>query len=123
MNGIATGLWRRLAGAPFKFLFSDFDDRRQKRKDDDDRNDLVNVVVNVGNHLTEKVTAKHRSDHPADTTGDVVDDKPFVFHRADAGDDRRERSKNRYEPGDDNREGSVALIEFFGGDEMLAVKK
>lgn len=116
------GFERLLADATFEFLSGNLDDCRQERKDDDNRNDLVYMVMDVGNHLTEKIAAKHCCYHPADTASDVIDDEAFVFHCADAGDHRRERSKYRDKPRDHDGERSVALIKFLGGNEVLAVE-
>src|SRR5918992_1534949 len=111
-----------LARAPFKFFFGNLDDRRQEGEKDNHYDDLVNMVMNIWHHLTEKVAAEHSRDYPTDAAGDVVDDEAFVLHRADPGDHGCECSEYRNEAGDHDGEGAVALVKFLRSDEMLAVK-
>ena len=53
-------VWLIAADAPpASSLAGKLDDGGQKRENDDDDDDFVNVVMDVRNDLTEKITAEH----------------------------------------------------------------
>ena len=60
----------------------------------------------------EEVAAEQERSTQATAADDVVDGERRVGHRADAGDERRERADDRHEAREDDRLAAVLLVEL-----------
>ena len=76
-----------------------------------------------GTERPRKYPVKRHAGDPADTAGNVEQGKAAVFHFCNARHHRGERAGERHEPGQDNGDSAVAIVELFGFDQVVAAEE
>ena len=99
------------------------DDGRKNGNDDDDGNDIVNVLADVGDEMAERVAAKDHGANPEDAAKNIEEKISRIRHFCGACDGRTKRSNDGDEARENYGPAAVFFVEIVGALEMAAAEK
>src|SRR5690606_23661777 len=88
----------------------------------DNGEDDQREIVFHSRQVAEEIAKQQEAPYPQQRTDDVVSEKAPVVHGADAGNEWRKGTNNRYKAGQDNGFAAVFLVKRLGAQQMLAVE-
>src|SRR6266481_1176677 len=96
------------------FTFDNADDCGKNGNKDDDRDDVVDVLADIGNRAAERKAAENHSAYPEDTSEDVVAEVSGVGHASGASDGWAKSSNDGSEAREDHGTATVLFIKIMG---------
>lgn len=81
------------------------------------------IPIDVRNETPEEVPCNRQSDRPEEPAEDVVGEETRIAHGPHPGENRREGSDDGEKAGQDNGFSSVACVEPFGTEKVLAMEE
>ena len=112
----------RTTGAVGLSSFPDFIEKRQQGNEDD-ANDHRFEMLRHPRNVSEPVAGEQTDGDPGHAADDVKQEKFGVRHRPDAGHERGEGPDDGHKPGQDNRLGTIFLVELVRTLQMLRVEE
>src|SRR6266404_9506767 len=101
----------------------DADDCGKNGKDDDNGNDVVNALSNVGNRTSKDVAAEDHRANPQNTSTNVKEEIAGIRHFRSAGDRRTERPNDGDEAREDHGTAAIFLVEIMSPLKMAAAEE
>ncbi len=95
----------------------------QERKGNYSGDNVVDVLVDSGIRLADRISEKDHAPDPAKSSDDVVQEIPGILHSRSTGHGRAKSSNNGNESREDNRLSAVALIEFMSTGQMTFLEE
>src|ERR1700751_4549351 len=103
--------------------FQNADDSGKDRDQDHHRDDIVDVLADVGHGAAERVAAKNHGAHPEDASENVIAKILAVGHARGAGHGRAKGSNDGSETREDYGAAAVLLIEIVSALQMFAAEE
>src|SRR5690606_19748993 len=105
------------------FAEDHLDGYRQCGDHNDDDDDPLQVVLEVGKCLIQVMPRQHHGEHPGERPHDIPEHELLAFHTYDTGYDGRECTYHRQETRDENGAAAIFIIKLLGLPEVLLAEQ